>query len=467
MASSLKFVDSIISSPTTRLDLGDGTTFRVVRDGTEFPPPSLRRTIAQTLLQDGGIIPAAAYDFRRIVLELTVDAATADAVATALQALHRELDRPGGNLLRWQNETTHPVFFRTFRTSASAVDARPGFADGKRKRVIVDLLAEPFGYGLLETPVSGATLATNPASANGNFLDVTGVKGDVETPALIRWPASAVVANRETLFAVRRTGTPSGAPFLFQAEAMAQGTDTTTQANDAAFSGSGNNYSRCTFATFASEQNRLSFTDLGTASVDLRGRYRVFARYRKNTAGDNIVLKLRWGTSFSADTTTNDAFTTPNVATLCMADLGEIQIPRGRDPVTNFRDGVQVAVSDAFYLSLRAQRVSGSGTLDVDYLILVPSDDRLGIVKWAEAGPDRWWLDAYDESVHARNSSDQIATGTPPAGPTFGLPMLTPNQTNRVFMVYEVGSGLTTTFTTVAVTISYFPLYLSVRPAST
>jgi hypothetical protein len=123
-------------------------------------------------------------------------------------------------------------------------------------------------------------------------------------------------------------------------------------------------------------------------------------------------------------------------------------------------------VSDAFYLSLRAQRVSGSGTLDVDYLILVPSDDRLAIVKWAEAGPDRWWLDAHDNSVHARNSSDQIATGTPPtlAG---GLPMLAPNQTNRLFMVYEVGAGLTTTLTTTTVTVSYFPRYLSVRPAST
>jgi hypothetical protein len=332
--------------------------------------------------------------------------------------------------------------------------------------VTVELLAEPFAYGLLETPVSGATLATNPVSANGNFVDVTGVKGDVESPALIRWPASAVAIGRETVFAVRRRGAPSAAPFLFQAEAIAQGTDTTTQANDAAFSGSGNNYSRCTFATFATDQNRLSLTDLGTASVDLRGRYRVFARYRKNTAGDNIILKLRWGTSFSADTTTNAEFSTPNVATLCMADLGEIQIPRGQDPVTNFRDGVPVAVSDAFYLSLRAQRVSGSGTLDVDYLILVPSDDRLAIVKWAEAGPDRWWLDAHDNSVHARNSSDQIATGTPPtlAG---GLPMLAPNQTNRLFMVYEVGAGLTTTLTTTTVTVSYFPRYLSVRPAST
>ena len=465
MTCSLDFVDSIVASPTIRLSLADSVTWILGRDGTDFSPPPLRRAVASTLLQDGATIPSSAYDLRRITLELTLATTTADATATALQALHRELDRPGGNILRWWEHTTNPVFFRTFRTSAESV-RRHGYTEGKQKRILVDLLDEPFAYGLLETPVSAQTVATNPASANGNFRDVTGVKGDVETPALIRWPASGVVADRETLFAIRRRGTPSGLPFLFQAEAMAQGTDTATQANDAAFSGSGNNYSRCTFATFTTDQNRLSLTDLGTASVDLRGRYRVFARYRKNTAGDDIVLKLRWGTSFSADTTTNTAFTTPNVATLCMADLGEIQIPRGRDPVTNFRDGPPTWVSNSFYLSLRAQRVSGSGTLDVDYLILVPSDDRLAIVKWAEAGPDRWWLDAEDDSVHARNSSDQIATGTPPmlAG---GLPMLTPNQTNRLFMVYEMGAGLTTTLTTVTVTVSYFPRYLSVRPAST
>ena len=88
-------------------------------------------------------------------------------------------------------------------------------------------------------------------------------------------------------------------------------------------------------------------------------------------------------------------------------------------------------------------------------------------MKWVEAGPSYWWLDAEQPSrSHARNASDQVATAATPAI-DFGLPMLTPNQTNRVYMVYEVGSGLATTLTTVTVTVSYFPRYLSVRPAST
>jgi hypothetical protein len=465
MASSLKFVDSIVSSPTTRLDLGDGTTFRVVRDGTEFPPPPLRRAVAQTLLQDGGIIPAAAYDFRRITLDLTVDASTADAVATALQALYRELDRPGGNLLRWQNETTHPVFFRTFRTSASAVDARPGFADGKRKRVIVDLLAEPFALGIREDPVSLVTVSTDPvAGTNPCFVDVTGVKGDVEAPAFIRWPDAATANDRETVFAVRRRGTPSAAPFLFQAEAMTQGTDTTTQANDANFSGAGNNYSRCTFAT-ATMQGRLSTVDLGTASVDLRGRYRVYLRYRKNTSGDGINLMLRWG-DVGFTTVDNAIFATPNTTSTCMADLGDISVPLGLDPVFD-PSGTELAVADAFQLLLMAERTSGSGTIDFDFLLLVPADDRLAVLKWQAGGADRWLLDARDDSAHGRSSSDQVASA---GGPSIAgeLPMLTPNQTNRIYMLREVAPGLSSTLTTVTnVSVSYWPRYLSVRPAST
>jgi hypothetical protein len=459
MALVCQFVDSISATPTLRLDLNLAPWQTL--STTDLGFPELHRAIASTLLTDGEQVPASAYGNRVLSLRLQVNTALVDDTATEIQKLARELNRPF-NLLKTQLGTA-PVFFRTFRSSP---DSWQIHTDGSFLNIDAEVLAEPFGYGLLETPVSAATLATNPASANGHLLDVTGVKGDVETPALIRWPASAVVANRESLFAVRRRGTPSATPFLWQAEALTQGTDTTTLANDAAFSGAGNNYSRTTFATVATMATRLTLSDLGTASVDLRGRYRVYARYRKNTAGDAVSLQIQWGTS-GGTVTTNTTFVTPNVATLVMADLGEVQIPRGQDPVTNLFDGVAVAASDTFHLAFRAQRVSGSGTLDIDYLILVPADDGLSIIKWVEAGPDHWWLDGGDNArTHARNSSGQIASAMTP-GATTPVPMLSPNQTNRLFMVYEVGSGLTTTLTTITVTVSYFPRYLSVRPAST
>jgi hypothetical protein len=270
--------------------------------------------------------------------------------------------------------------------------------------------------------------------------------------------------DREAIFAVRRRGNPSLAPFLIQAESMTQGTDTTTQPNDANFSGSGNNYSRCTFAT-ATLVSRLTLTDLGAASVDLRGTYRVFLRYRKNTSGDGINIQLRWGDGNS--NIFNDAFATPGTTSTAMADLGLIRVPFGVDPVTNFRSGTELVVDDLTNIRVYAERTSGSGTLDMDFLLFVPADDRLGIVDWPPGGlgEDHWWLDAHDTSAHARNSSDEVFVIAAPAI-SGGFPMLSPNQTNRLFVLYRTGTDYAISATR-AVSVSYYPLYLTVRPAST
>jgi hypothetical protein len=614
----LQFVDSVASSPTVRLDLNDGSTWNML-EGTEFPPPPLRRAVAQTLLTDGGVIPSSAYDLRVLTLVLGLNASTADAAAEALQALFRELDRPA-NLIRWQpHGVTNPVFFRTFRTSVEAV-LRHGQPDNRRKTLTVNIPAEYAAYGLLETPVSGVTVSTNPAAAvNGCFVDVDyavpsnanpyfetdvtnwtpingptltrstaqahegvasmlitpdgasadpraqseaiavvagrsyfgqgwlrspgtptvgitirwysdaggsafvsesgslaaltadtwtyssvtgvapsgavsmrlapkysgtpaaattlfvdeaivgpslGVKGDVEAPAIIEWPSGGVLLARQTLMAVRRRGDPSAAPFLFQAEALTQGTDTTTQPNDANFSGAGSNYSRCTFAT-ATMQTRLSTTTIGTSGVDLRGRYRVFMRYRKNSpTTDPINLQLRWGDTVSTTTLVhNDVYSTLSTGLIVAADLGEVSIPAGYDPVTD-SSGVELPVSNAFKFELRAERTSGTSTIDFDFLVFVPADDRLAILQWQKSSDD-YVLDAVNNSAHAVDGSGNVLSIAAPAI-SGGLPMLSPGQTNRIYMFRAVNDLQSWTLTTVSpVSVSYYPRYLTVRPAST
>jgi hypothetical protein len=312
-------------------------------------------------------------------------------------------------------------------------------------------------------------VSTDPAAgSNGCFVDVTGVKGDVESPAIIRWPVSTITNNHRMLTAVRRRGTPSSAPFLLQAEAMTQGTDTTTQANDANFSGAGNNYSRCTFTT-ASLTTRLSTNTLGSTGVDLRGRYRVFMRYRKNTSTDGINLQLRWGDTFSSNFVTNDAYATANTTSLTAADLGEISVPIGADPVYD-RDGTELPVSNSVRLELRAERISGAGTIDFDFLLFVPADDRTAITQWqTDIGTTRV-LDALDNSARAADGSGNVASGAAPYIPG-GYPMLSPNQTNRIYLIRNVSgtsaAGLWSLTTVSPVSVSYMPRYLSVRPAST
>jgi hypothetical protein len=464
MASVIQFVDSIASSPTVRLDLNSASLNLMVSDsGIDISPPNLTYAVASTMLQDGEHIAASSYQNRILKLPIKLVYATStDAAATTIQNLGRELNRPS-NILKLQLDgATSPVFFRTFRSSYAMSMLRllltqdTGFT--------LELPTEYAGYGLLETPVSGVTVSTDPAAgSNGCFVDVTGVKGDVESPAIIRWPGSTTAANRTSIFAARRRGTPSAAPFVFQAEAMTQGTNTTTQANDANFSGAGNNYSRCTFTT-ATMQVRLSLSDLGTASVDLRGRYRVLLRYRKNTSTDGINLQLEWGGS--TQVITNTAFAAPNTTNITTADLGEMSIPAGHDPVVD-SSGVELVVSDTAYFALKAERTSGSGTIDFDFLMLVPADDRTAVVKWTDPTGSTWLLDGRDNNPYHLDASDRVISVAAPSV-SGGVPMLSPNQTNRIVMLRETRSEGIWSLTTVSpVSVSYMPRYLTVRPAST
>jgi hypothetical protein len=467
MASVVQFVDSVAASPTVRLDLNSASSNLMVSSGgIDLSPPPFREAIASTLLQDGDHIAAGAFGNRVVKLPISLVYATStDAGATVIQNLARELNRPR-NILKVQlHGATSPVFFRTFR-APSFVLSMLGLLLTANTEITLEIPAEPFAYGLLETPVSGVTVSTDPAAgSNGCFVDVTGVKGDVESPALIKWPISVGGSTRTALIATRRRGTPSAAPFAIQAETMTQGTDTTTQPNDAVMSGSGNNFSRCTFAT-ATMQTRLSVTTVGASSIDLRGRYRVFLRYRRSSGTGTINVRLQWGGN-SFILIANDPASTFGSSFGYAADLGEISIPQGVDPVSG-SDGVDLAVSNAVILQVQAERLSGTSTIDFDFLVLVPADDRTAISQWnsTTSGLDHYLMDAAGTQVYAMDSSGSVRSVTAPtvAG---GLPMLSPGVTNRIAMLHNIRTDQTWDFLTFPVSVMYYPRYLSVRPATT
>lgn len=462
MAVTLQFVDKIDAAPTVRLDLNAGV-WSLQLNGTDFGFPELDRAIVSTLLTDGAQIPASAYGLRTLTLRFLVDESTPDANATAQQLLYRELNR-ANNILKFAPNTTAPVFFRTFRSSPENVET---IRDGSDLFLVVRVLAEPFAYGLKETPVSGATINTDPAAAsNPCYIDVTGVKGDVETPTLVKFRGAA--GDRILLLATRRRGTPSATPFLHQCEAFTQGTDTTTQANDAAMSGSGNNFSRCTFATSTMQTRLTKVASAFTASVDLRGRYRVFLRYRKSVAGDAINVRLGWGLTGGTASIFNTTAATASTTVVTLLDLGDIQIPQGFDPVYDGVSGSElVAVGND--IRVQAERTSGTGNLDFDFLLFVPSDQETGIVKFPNGGSDAWVLDAASGNVHNRSVADAVVSDELAEVSSPGWPHLSPAQTNRIFVVYEVNPGLPYSITQnlFGWDISYWPRYLYVRPPTT
>lgn len=475
----LAFVDSIAVSPVVRLNLHQGTRGPWnMRDATRFDPPALRRSIPQTLLTDGAAPTSAAYDNRTILLRLQLLSnfrqMDADAAAAQLQLLMRELDRPS-NILRLIPGGSAPVFFRTYRSGPDVIDYDP-----LNREVTVSLLAEPFALGLEET-LSGVSVTNDPAAgSNGLFLDITAPKGDVETPLMLTVSNGVVgTGRRRSALSVRRRGTPSATPLFLQAEAMTLAANVTLPGADATMSGAGSNYARIAYTGTTALTQRLSTPTRfpTTASVDARGQYRVFARIRQNTGTDVHTMRLRWGgadVQITNDTVTLPVDTGPSAPTRKLVDLGLVQIPAGFDPVERGLSGAELA-TEGIFMAVDAGRTSGAGTLDVDYLMLLPIEDRALFVDWPAAATvtDFVLEGGASPSVYARNASGQITSTEAAEVAGTGL-MISPGVTNRVFFHRDVGAGTSvagagdSVTATTTLTPSYHPRYVGgFRPAAT
>lgn len=449
MALTLRFVDAISASPTLRLDLVSAP-WRVDSTRTSFPPPPLERAIASTLLTDGAQIPGKAFGLRTLRLGLILDDDSPDDAAEALRLLFRELSRER-NTLEYKVGTANSVFFRTH---AAAPETLEDLTDGSLKTLNIEILAEPFAYGTMETLVASQTVNMNPAAgSNGLFVPITGVKGDVETPVRVKG-ASTVLSGFQSVLAIRRRGTPANLPLVQQAEAMTQGTNTTTQPNDATMSGSGNNYSRCTFTT-ATMQTRLSTTVYpATDSPDARGVYRVFARLRRSNATDVINVQLN----------SNAKVATALTANIQIVELGELAIPGGMDPLTDGPSGAELSARGAG-LTIKAERISGTATLDFDHFMFFPADnssDRFALVQWPTTTSANYYVDGYTQSVYATDTTTGAVENS--AGFLIGnFPMVTPNQDARLYFLRKVGSLADAVGDAVSLTVEYWPRYLAVR----
>jgi hypothetical protein len=487
MPSGWAFVDSIASSPTVRLDLNSQAGGLMLAADPDLSPPKVRRVLASSMMADGDRIPAAAYENRVLRLSLRVLSATNDLAADKLQALARELVRrplPGssetGNIIR-ATIATNAMFFKTYPAPDAAYEMV--MKTPNRGLITLEIPCEPFGYGLLET-LSPATVTANPAAgSNGMFFDITSPKGDVETPLEIRFTNGSgglgATGRIRSALSVRRRGTVANTPLFLQAEAMTVGTDTTTQANSASFSGSSNNWTRTTPGTTAMS-TRLSTTTRfpGTASVDARGVYRVFGRFRLSVISDLWDVRLNYGSTNVQITGDTVRVPTPsNVANIFYVDLGVLQIPVGFDPVTD-STGVELA-AEGLFLQLQAQRVSGSGSLDTDVLLFVPADDRSEYIKWPTV--QNFSTDVFvatggpRPSAFCLNTSGQLSPVESIEIAGGGL-MISPGRTNRVFFIRDIGTGTSTTASgsgdsvtaTNILTARYHPRYLfPLKPATT
>lgn len=473
MASIVQFVDQVSASPTVRLDLNarpGGQGLMVAVDGIDLSPPPLRRATVSTMMSDGETVSAAAYGNRVLKIPLHLVAATADAGATILQTLARELVRPN-NIIKMQlHGATSPVFFRTY-AAPDYVLSMLRLMPVARTSVTLEIQAEPFALGLKET-IAPVTVTEDPASGtNPMRWDITGVKGDVETPLVLTLPTGNLYDSGDpiSVLSIRRRGTVANVPFFVQGESMTLGTDTTLPGNDANMSGSGSNYARSSFGTNASMVRRVYLDTFPTSiNVDSRGRYRVFALLRRSSASGAIGVQLGYTASGSPILVQNDEVATDLVTARCHVDLGLISFPTGLDPVTDGYSGAELAVKGR-YVEVRAARYSGSSNLDIDYLLFVPADDQLAMIDWGDAlsTSDEFVVDGVHEMVYTQTTSDEVY-GSLPAALSGGFPTISPGVTNRVYWIRRTGRGATVTKSeTSSIAVSYWPRYLFIRPAST
>lgn len=465
MPTALAFVDKI-DGASVQLDLNDQSTLWL--DEFDAPPPPLRRQVANSLLTDGGKLTAAAYDNR----ELTISWALRDNVdnmATKLQAITRQLDQQD-NLIRWSPQgATSPMFFRTLRSSVG--DVQETFSKQGIRRASVSVLAEPFGYGTRQD-LAAVTITADPATGSNRLSAALGaVIGDVDTPAYI-YRAGVTQTGSTVLLGCEHGAAPSSPPAV-QAESGTLGPDASVVVDAAASSG---NVLRISFAGSTVHQSRLTAFRI---PANEPGMYRVFARLRSSSS--SAVFSVQIG---EATATGNIIFgdlktwTEPLTANQWgLVDLGLFQFPPGSSLKENGLSGSVLARDAISTARLLAGRVSGSGTLDVDFIVAIPAYGQLNFSACSDAAgasSTTVW-DGYADEMLIFNG-----TGSPWSSPTFasgyqfarvgGMPMLTPNVTNRLWYVNDLGNIITNPHVLTASTtlnVSYWPRYLYARPAAT
>jgi hypothetical protein len=466
MPTTWSFVDQPVASPTVLLNMNDGATWKTLGgDFFKLPAPPLKRSIAANAMSDGGVVSSAAYDLRTLTFTLELTAATEAGREAQMDALKAQLAKPT-NLLMFQSElSANPVFFRTLRSDDYNLDTQ--FIPTTTWRVDCNILAEPFAIGI-RRDLATVTVTNDPAAASvPSRWDMTGIVGDSPTPAFIRI-GTALGPGNPVILAQRTANNPTAVTVFAQAEAGTMGTDTTVQANDTGMSGSGSNFVRCSFSTSSSLVTRLTVTaPTATDAAALRGRYRVYARTRTSATGSNFTV--RYVSNVGGANSVNGpqvSFDSLASTEFRYTDLGVLEFPGpGPIPAAMGYSGLAAQVATQ-PLGIQIQRNSGTGTLDIDHIYLMPADERLSITsRNAQVTNSYLVIDGPSEMAYG------MAPSTTPFGSTRtvdgggglvsmmgGSPMLVPGVTNRWYML-RGGSGVTTTS---PVDVSYWPRWREV-----
>jgi len=362
MSALLSFVAAPTETAAVRLDLSRPGEVYVRNDGFTIGKPRFDGEPGSTGVD---------YGYRSLNLEVTVRG-TEPAARVVLQAIAREVLRPR-NWLRFQVASgAAPVWFRTYATEPADLSFENA-GDGIW-RITVPLVAEAFAYGERVT-LPSVTVSNDPAAASNPCSHLLpAIKGDAPAPLRLAVDFSATLNQSEIMIAASPVPAGYTAPIVWQignGDGLTAGADTAAPNNNVEWSGG--SHRTVSFATTPGMATRLSGTAPGPVPL---GRYRVLVRVGRNDNASSFAL--RFGYSGLSEDTAGSPTVTVVRGTDAAGQIFKTWVPLG---VFSFpKNQNDLAVGDASSYRpqwlLQAQRLSGTGSLVLDAVLLVPVDLR-------------------------------------------------------------------------------------------
>lgn len=255
----------------------------------------------------------------------------------------------------------------------------------------------------------------------GDVEDMTGLLAEMGTaPArIVQFDFNTVPArtNREFWIGFRSANRGwSDYDPLWELEDGDNGTDTSDAVDATA---SGGDKITCTFATEEGLDQRTKVSMHQAHSgisypEHFHGRYIVLLRAKVGSSTECGVV-LRWGKYSDEDRARAEEVYISNTSWK-LIELGQVMIPAG-----GYRDEYNLAgyaeLATYFTMAIDAERLSGSGSLDMDCLYLIPADHYLHAYNTAEAqyGLHVTAMTTPDDQVSARMEVAQVSQSYPSA----------------------------------------------------
>lgn len=359
-----------ITDGTTTVDLWNGTL--KLRDRTWTPrTPASENAYAHSMY-------GARYTFKNygIVVESFDLVADTGNNAALIQEINK-LEKLFEEARQWHMDSMQlaPVVLRAYSDTEAAKQSLiyeaslqypadiPGFHQFAPGRVIVRVNISR--HPLWESTTSQSNAWFTKTSLGGYVLDAGTPIGTA--PGKVTLNIAEVSGGNHlgnVWFGIRRKYSAS-ASFnpVIELESGSNGTDTASAADAGA---SGGNKKTVTFVT-TTLSRRVYWSIVLPAAESYRGRYLVLCRMKLSAGSTTAGVQLKYDFGGGANPVPCEEvyFTDTNWR---LVELGEIQLPPSR---------VLSWDLSGYYFELWAERLNGAGNLDLDCIILIPSDQFL------------------------------------------------------------------------------------------